>query len=513
MEQPADSIEILLFQQHYSDESDEATKTYKDLAALVQDEHNDVENFILNFKKNNSEHTSQETPTHESKILSASDACAFAEEEPHYTGEDVGILKHNFTKLLVEQSNIDRTMYYLIQEDEVEVLKSFLDGDDCSNAEFYLDLSHLDPSSHHLQFHPHSEVHETDEHRNLDSHCNNPPDPCNQSLFSNVSSIHTTESIHTVHCTFHEAGRRCYTNMGHELINTLKSMNVKERRPLMAIAVEHAFKNDMELLMGERISKYEWSMARKHRKYPGPGRSIKYVQKYFRKRVKEAVVSEFIEWLNASDMLQNLSYGHKIVKYCNGYHVPIEAVKRNKSTSAIVREYIEFWNEARTASLEPEKLSDNDISDDDSIGNVTDINNQCCSSVCKKTGAPCLKESGHEGRHSFTPKGMLSPSIIEQILNQLTSGQIKSLIGLDNTSVESGHENFLGMKAWVQKLSDVGKVAGQTFSDTDILMQKITIVAEFHKVGYARHLGQGEWINATLIMFKISMIHLICKQR
>jgi hypothetical protein len=50
---------------------------------------------------------------------------------------------------------------------------------------------------------------------------------------------------------------------------------------------------------------------------------------------------------------------------------------------------------------------------------------------------------------------MLSPSTIENILNQLTSGQIKSLIGLDNTYVESGHENFEGMKAWVNKLTSI----------------------------------------------------------
>ena len=62
----------------------------------------------------------------------------------------------------------------------------------------------------------------------------------------------------------------------------------------MAIAVEHLSMHDMELLKGETISIYEWSKARKHQKYPGPGKSIKNEQTFFRKRVKEAVVSDFI---------------------------------------------------------------------------------------------------------------------------------------------------------------------------------------------------------------------------
>ena len=41
-------------------------------------------------------------------------------------------------------------------------------------------------------------------------------------------------------------------------------------------------------------------------------------------------MDDFIEWLYAADLLQSLSYGHKVLKYSNGVHVAIESVKRKQ---------------------------------------------------------------------------------------------------------------------------------------------------------------------------------------
>lgn len=431
-------------------------------------------------------------PSSDSWCTESPDCCSQGEVLLH---------QHDLTKLIVETTNIaDQTLHYLFQEEQVELCKSCdcecVDGE--NDTKYSFDLLHgVDSSScasqlckskeHGISINEEVDLAGSD--LSLDTDGNQ-----DQLMISNISSIlHTRDSsVHTiVGGNFHEEGRLCYTNIGHELIQIMGCMSVKDRRPLMSIAVEYVLKHDMELLLGEKITNYEWSKARKHRKYPGPGRIIKANQHFFRKRVKEAVVSEFVEWLHASDMLQSLSYGHKVVRYCNGYHVPVEAVKRNKTKSSIIRQYIDFWNEARVSTQELEESSCYDTDDkDDSCEEEDDY--QLCSSVCRKTGAPCLKEKGHEGCHSFTPKGMLSPSTIEEILNHLTSGQIKSLIGLDNTYVESGHENFEGMKAWVKKLTDVGKVGGQTFPDGGKIIQNIANVAEFYKIGFPRHLGQDE---------------------
>ena len=82
------------------------------------------------------------------------------------------------------------------------------------------------------------------------------------------------------------------------------------------------------------------------------------------------MITDFIEWLNASDLLQSLSYGHKVVKYCNGYHVPIEAVKQNRSTSTIIQQCIEFWHEGRLSNQELEELSSDEVSNNDTIDEV-----------------------------------------------------------------------------------------------------------------------------------------------
>ena len=352
----------------------------------------------------------------------APDFCILVEDE------EETMLHHDFIKLLVEQPHLDQTLHYLIQEEEVEVIKS-CDGV-CDYGDYVaklgFNLSHVElPSGNASKLHE-SKDHGISKNEEIDRGSNWSPDIYNnldhQSMFSNISSIDNTgdSSIHTIGANFHEVGRLCYVNIGHELIQIMRCMSVKDRRPLMSIVVEYVSKHDMELLLGSTITSYEWSMARKHRKYPGPGRSVNTKQQFFRKRVKEAVISEFVEWLHASDMLQSLSYGHKVVKYCNGYHVPVEAVKRNKTMSTIIRQYIEFWNDARAPTQDSDESSCNDTVKDDAIDDEQ-IGDQRCSGMCKKTGA-------------------------------------------------------------------------RTFHNVDSLMQNISNVAEFHKVGFPRHLGQGVYV-------------------
>ena len=92
----------------------------------------------------------------------------------------------------------------------------------------------------------------------------------------------------------------------------------------------------------------------------------------------------------------------------------------------------------------------------------------------------------------FTPKGKLSPSSIERILSQLTAGKIRSLAGLDNTDVEKGTENFLQMKAIVRTLTEVGMFGRGGSLNANTLIQRIDKMEEFHKVNFAKHLGNGK---------------------
>ena len=97
---------------------------------------------------------------------------------------------------------------------------------------------------------------------------------------------------------------------------------------------------------------------------------------------------------------------------------------------------------------------------------------------------------GHEKRHKYTPDFLLSPSTITKIILELTSGEIKSRAGLDNTEVIKGHENFEAMRVMVDNLSsiiggdEVVEIATKLKADVDK-------VEEFHKVNFIRHLEQG----------------------
>ena len=73
----------------------------------------------------------------------------------------------------------------------------------------------------------------------------------------------------------------------------------------------------------------------------------------------------------------------------------------------------------------------------------------------------------------------------------MTAGKIKSLTGLDDTDTATGFENFENMKALIKTLSDVGR-SPDLSNTAKNLMTQVDSVAQFHKIGFPRHLGQGE---------------------
>ncbi len=114
----------------------------------------------------------------------------------------------------------------------------------------------------------------------------------------------------------------------------------KHARPLMSFFVDKMFRSEAHSLIGRKISKKEWTLARKHRLYPGVGNPVEdFFQKARRIRVADTTLIQFIEWLKADGHLQNLSFGQKVVKYSNGRFVAIESVKRTDSIKNIVNDY------------------------------------------------------------------------------------------------------------------------------------------------------------------------------
>ena len=92
----------------------------------------------------------------------------------------------------------------------------------------------------------------------------------------------------------------------------------------------------------------------------------------------------------------------------------------------------------------------------------------------------------------------------------MTAGKIKSLAGLDDTDTVTGYENFANMKSLIRTLNDVARFSINSNVARDLISQ-VDSVAQFHKVGFPRHLGQGEihFGDFKLLMnFNITRPHL-----
>lgn len=91
-------------------------------------------------------------------------------------------------------------------------------------------------------------------------------------------------------------------------------------------------------------------------------------------------------------------------------------------------------------------------------------------------------------RHAYTPKHLLSPSTIEKLVKELTSGRITSRAGLDNIDVEKGTDNFIEMRQIVNTLAPFSR----DDSEKEKILNNIDACEVFHKVNFERHLKQSQ---------------------
>ena len=264
---------------------------------------------------------------------------------------------------------------------------------------------------------------------------------------------------------------------------TMKSMSNEQRRPLMSIATQVIPRRDMGELLGQSITKAEWAKASLHVKYPGLGHAVLPKPKYRRKCFEDNVVKEFIEWLHSNNFLQSLSFGQKVVKFYNGVHTAVEAVKMTSNQSRVIEKYAESYMKD-VSSFSSEPAIENGLLLEES--DLVDL--ERCKKHCKKSKVQCYREEDHDGNHIFTPKGSLSASSIARLLKQITSGQIKSLAGLDDTDTKCGRENFNKMRAMIDTLVGVVRFDRDGYKKDDSI-SKIDKIEMFHKVNFARHLG------------------------
>ena len=113
-----------------------------------------------------------------------------------------------------------------------------------------------------------------------------------------------------------------------------------------------------------------------------------------------------------------------------------------------------------------------------------------CSQICRKLQLRCFLKEGHQGRHKYTPKGLLSPSTITKLLLELTSGEIISHAGLDNIDVIKGHENFERMSQLAGNLCSIIDTV-EAKEKAEVLKKEISTSETFHKTKFISHLDIG----------------------
>ena len=72
-----------------------------------------------------------------------------------------------------------------------------------------------------------------------------------------------------------------------------------------------------------------------------------------------------------------------------------------------------------------------------------------CTCSCKKTRRRCMREKKHNGNCKFTGDGMMSATTIRKLVACMTSGELKSMAGLDDvrlSTLASKHSN--DYKCW-----------------------------------------------------------------
>ena len=130
---------------------------------------------------------------------------------------------------------------------------------------------------------------------------------------SNYCSTKGGDSCDTV-----QQNMEAYYNVGETFFDALLDLKEKglSRLPLLSLAcaTTKLTRKDIIQMLGHNVSKYEWTKASAHAKFPGPGHPVPVKPKYRCKQFEDVVVEEFLEWLNSHDFLQNLSFGQKVIR-------------------------------------------------------------------------------------------------------------------------------------------------------------------------------------------------------
>ena len=207
------------------------------------------------------------------------------------------------------------------------------------------------------------------------------------------------------------------------------------------------------------VTAYMWTRARRYFKYPGPGNDWPEQTAGRRMQVSYNKIKHFIDVLADPTYIQRVAHGCKSLTLTTGQKLVVDKINRNESAAQMYKRYISSlpsFNSPLSHDLRCKKRN--------------------------KEGLRCLRAAGHEEKHSFTPKGEISLSTAKRIIKKMTSGQVKSLAGIDGAVVALGEENFDNIK----------KLATRMLPQLSPMIHKrVDEIERYLKIAFADNLSNG----------------------
>ena len=82
-----------------------------------------------------------------------------------------------------------------------------------------------------------------------------------------------------------------------------------------------------------------------------------------------------------------------------------------------------------------------------------------CEEVNRNTFRRCCKERKHAGNCKWTPKGSICETTAKNLIASMTHNDMKGLMGLDDTKVEKGRDNFIALRDMADEICNTSEEA------------------------------------------------------
>jgi hypothetical protein len=260
--------------------------------------------------------------------------------------------------------------------------------------------------------------------------------------------------------------------LGDALIDKIKKdcKTVRERRPILALVALKHNRKDVNNALGIYTNKFEWRKCRIHAHHPGP---LEPVRKPLIQRLKipKELLHNLLNFLNNPGNLQRSAFGTQLRVLLDGReNVELDNVSRMKKLDKLLCDFIMY------ILSEIEVLTSKDGKE------IPEDNHRCTKLDQKAKFLRCMKGRKHEGKCEFTATAAsITPNTVRDLVDSLTAGDIKSLSGLDDVKVLKGRDNFIGLRAFANKVCEHGE-------ETKRIIKRIDDCELFHQTDFVPHL-------------------------